>query len=76
MVGDALIVVYGSPNHSFRKNLHRGLNKKNLVLDAPWVIAGDFNPVTSVDEISNPSCMDQRRCTGFNNRIFEHGLID
>ena len=54
-------MVYGSPNHSLLKNLWRDLNQKNMVLDEPWVIAGDFNSVTSVDEISNPDLMDQRR---------------
>ena len=71
-----LTMVYGSPNHSIRKKLWRDLNQKNLVVDEPWVIAWDFNSVTSVEEISNSGLIDQRRCAGFNIWLFEHTLID
>ena len=48
-----LSVVYGSPNSSLRKFLWKDLSKENLDLTYPWLIMGDFNSVTAVEEVSN-----------------------
>ena len=69
-------LVYGSPTYTLRKNLRRDLNQETLKINKPWLIAGDFNSVTHADETSNPDRLDQRRCIGFVNWIFEHGLLD
>lgn len=71
-----LAVVYGSPAHDLRKRLWSDLRKENLNFDGPWLAAGDFNAVSSANEVSNLANFSQRRCGGFNEWIFDQSLID
>ena len=40
------------------------------------MIAGGFNAVANSEDVSDPQKIDHRRCSGQNDWIFEHGLID
>lgn len=71
-----LTVVYGSPTHDLRKRLCKDLRKSNMNVSGPWLVAGDFNAVTTASEVSDSMNFSQRRCADFTNWIFEQGLID
>lgn len=69
-------VVYGSPSHSLRKNLWKNLRQEEININGPWLVAGDFNAVTSPSEISDPTKFSQYRSIDFTDWIFEQGLVD
>ena len=71
-----LSVVYGSPNPSLRRTLWKDLNKNLIDLSEHWMIVGDFNSVTTAEEVSHGGRFDNRRCTGFLNWIYEQELIN
>lgn len=62
-----LSIVYGSPTHGLRKHLWNSLNTSNLRLEGSWLAVGDFNTITTLDEISDSDNFSQRRCAGFTN---------
>ena len=64
------------PNTSLHKRLWARLHQKPNLRTDSWLLAGDFNVVANADELSNPRRWDQRKCSGFNDWIFEHGLVD
>lgn len=71
-----LTVVYASPNVQLRRKLWAALKTSDQKLGIPHLIAGDFNSVTSAEEVSHPINFANHRCTDFNNWIFQEGLID
>ncbi|XP_031099664.1 uncharacterized protein LOC116003863 [Ipomoea triloba] len=71
-----LTLVYGSPNLYLRRRLFSDLSCCSLNFQGPWLLAGDFNSVTSREEVNNPECFSLSRCTDFNNWLFREGLID
>lgn len=71
-----LTVVYASPNNQLRRKLWAALTNTNQNMEVPHLIAGDFNSVTSADEVSHPNSFANHRCIDFNLWIFQEGLID
>ena len=71
-----LSIVYGSPNLTLRKFQWQALHCNKLDLSKPWLVAGDFNAITSGHETSYPGNLDNRRCSLFNEWISNHQLID
>ncbi|XP_031115742.1 uncharacterized protein LOC116019608 [Ipomoea triloba] len=67
-----LTVVYGSPNLSLRRRLFSDLSADNFAVQPCWLICGDFNSVTSREEVSNPHCF----YASSGPRIFREGLMD
>ena len=59
-----------------RKMLWEDLSNRHITITEPGLIVDDFNAITSSKETSRPGRLDQRRCSGFNDWIFELGLID
>lgn len=68
--------VYASPTPLLRQKLWRMLKADMHSISNPWLVAGDFNSVTNMSEVSNPETFSSTRCSGFNNWIFEEGMID
>ena len=48
-----LSVVYGSPNPSLRRTLWKDFNMNLIDLSEHWMIVGDFNSVTTGEEVSH-----------------------
>lgn len=63
-------VVYGSPSLHLRHRLWNSLSRKNISINGPWLVAGDFNAIISNDETSNPDNMGTHRNNDFKNWIF------
>ncbi|XP_019186483.1 PREDICTED: uncharacterized protein LOC109181186 [Ipomoea nil] len=68
--------VYGSPSLTLRRKLFTDLTRQSMGIHEPWLVAGDFNSVTSPDEVSNPDNWHSSRCADFTDWIFQEGLID
>lgn len=45
-------------------------------INNPCLFVNDFDVITSIDEVSNLDNFSQQRCSGFNNWIFQEGLVD
>ncbi|XP_031095145.1 uncharacterized protein LOC115999435 [Ipomoea triloba] len=71
-----LSLVYGSPNISLCKKLFAELSLSNFDRYPCWLACGDFNSVTSIEEVSNAECFNLSRCSDFKEWIFREGLID
>ncbi|XP_031116794.1 uncharacterized protein LOC116020460 [Ipomoea triloba] len=71
-----LTVVYGSPSLHLRRRLWSALSREKTEITSPWLVAGDFNAVTSTDECSNPENVGNHRNSDFKNWIFEEALLD
>lgn len=71
-----MVIVYGSPDHHLRNRLWSDLNHEQLDLCKEWMVAGDFNSVTSCEEVNNLNTFNQRRCRGMKDWVFREGLID
>ncbi|XP_019150525.1 PREDICTED: uncharacterized protein LOC109147318 [Ipomoea nil] len=71
-----LSLVYGSPNQPLRRQLYSELFGSNSGFDGSWLAVGDFNVVTSREEVSNTEGFTQSRCANFNEWIFREGLVD
>lgn len=71
-----LAVVYGSPSVGLRQRLWNDLNLTKLGLDGPLLTVVDFNAVISNTEVSTHGPLAFSRCAGFQDWIFELGLID
>lgn len=69
-------MVYGSPNLSLRRRLFSDLSADNFAVQPCWLICGDFNSVTSREEVSNPHCFYASRSADFLEWIFREGLMD
>ena len=48
-------VVYVSPDYGLRRKLWEALDLTSLGTEGPWLSAGDYNSVMSVDEVSFPT---------------------
>ncbi|XP_019180350.1 PREDICTED: uncharacterized protein LOC109175534 [Ipomoea nil] len=68
--------VYGSPNLSLRKRLFSDLSGHHFYPQGSWLSFGDFNSVTSSNEVSNTEAFTASRCSDFNEWIFREGLVD
>ncbi|XP_019163170.1 PREDICTED: uncharacterized protein LOC109159522 [Ipomoea nil] len=68
--------VYGSPNLSLRKRLFPDLSGHHFYPQGPWLSFGDFNSVTSSNEVSNTEAFTASCCSDFNEWIFREGLVD
>ncbi|XP_031110533.1 uncharacterized protein LOC116014727 [Ipomoea triloba] len=68
--------VYGSPANNLRSKLWENLSNDKLPLHAEWLTVGDYNAVTSMEDVSNKDKFHAHRCTGMRNWIFKEGLID
>lgn len=71
-----LTIVYGNMTHGLRKHLWSTLSRSNLNLEGPWLVTGDFNAVTSTNEVGDSKKFSQARCASFMGWIFEEGLLD
>lgn len=71
-----IIFVYTSPEPSIRERLWKDLRSERLNLHNEWLAVGDFNAVTNMEEVSNPSTFNQRRCKGIIDWMFEESLVD
>lgn len=69
-------VVYASPSSQLRNILWDNLKAEALDLNEAWMAVGDFNAVSSVDEVSNSNTFSTRRCSGMNSWMFDEHLID
>ena len=69
-------LIYGSPSPQLRKFLWSELSSKKLNLNSPWMLAGDFNVVVSMDEVSNPNNFRHRSNSQFSQWLFDEALID
>ncbi|XP_019199146.1 PREDICTED: uncharacterized protein LOC109192895 [Ipomoea nil] len=68
--------VYGSPTHHLRRWLWRELSQSKRGQNGPWLVAADFNSVTSKAETSNYSSYSAQRSSDFVTWIQDEGLID
>ncbi|XP_031130716.1 uncharacterized protein LOC116032354 [Ipomoea triloba] len=69
-------MVYGSPNSLLRKKLFADLTANSPRIQPNWLVCGDFNSVTSREEVSNPDCFNNAKCADFKEWIFQEGLVD
>ncbi|XP_019189720.1 PREDICTED: uncharacterized protein LOC109184127 [Ipomoea nil] len=72
----SLAVVYGSPTHHLRRRLWSELRAHKRGISGPWLLAGDFNAVTSEGETCNYSAYSSQRSSDFVEWIHSEGLID
>ncbi|XP_073046080.1 uncharacterized protein [Primulina eburnea] len=71
-----LTIVYGSPNPTLRKRLWQDLTKENLNIQGSWLSVGDYNSVCNEHETSTTEGATHHRSAGFNDWLFNQGLID
>lgn len=70
-------VVYASPDSTLRKELWTELERIKDSYGRPWVVVGDFNETTSLQERHGSESSEmQRICRDFANWIENQGLID
>lgn len=72
----SIAFVYASPTPHLRRKLWDALSPECLGGKEPWLAIGDFNSVSSADEVSNPNTFALHRNANFNHWIFQEGLID
>lgn len=68
--------IYASPTPHLRRKLWHTLEPGQLGGQRSWIAMGDFNSVSSAEEVSNPETYDLHRNANFNHWIFQEGLID
>ncbi|XP_031120226.1 uncharacterized protein LOC116023370 [Ipomoea triloba] len=71
-----LSVVYGSLAPHLRRRLWKSLCRGKVVVNHPWLIAGDFNAITSNDECTSYNSSGTYRNGDFRNWIFDEALVD
>ncbi|XP_075499925.1 uncharacterized protein LOC142538495 [Primulina tabacum] len=71
-----LSIVYGSPNATLRKRLWQDLTKENLNIAGPWLSIGDYNSVSSEQEVSSTGRVASNRSAGLTDWMFNQGLLD
>lgn len=60
-----MTVVYASPNQTLRNLLWRDLSVNELRINDPWMVVGDFNSVSSPEEVLNDTSYSMRRSSKF-----------
>lgn len=68
--------LYASPTPHLRRKLWNTLAPARFGGHKSWLAVGDFNSVSSAEEVSNPGTYDLHRNAKFNQWIFQEGLID
>jgi len=71
-----LTFVYASPHTQRREILWQELHQVATDCRLPWLLAGDFNETTSLDERNHGGPDMRRRCARFKHWIENNGLID
>lgn len=71
-----IAIVYGSPSRTLRQKLWKDLGNSKGSVNYPWIALGDFNFVTSKEEVSNANSYSDQRSKSFNDWINDEGLID
>lgn len=69
--------IYASPDSTLKRELWEALEEAKRRYNGPWLLGGDFNDTTSMEErvgVGGPEM--QRRCRNFTNWIENNGLID
>nr|GMD52524.1 ribonuclease H [Ipomoea batatas] len=69
-------VVYGSPTHNLRRRMWSELTATKREITGAWMVAGDFNSVTSRVERYNYTTFNSQRSSDFVEWIQNEGLID
>jgi hypothetical protein len=68
--------VYASPNVDRRKSLWYDLTEIANNIKEPWMLAGDFNDISSIEEKRGGVRASERRCKNFREQINACKLID
>ncbi|XP_056691643.1 uncharacterized protein [Spinacia oleracea] len=69
--------IYASPDSSIRRELWEALTIARNNFRGPWLLGGDFNDTTSMEErVGVGGAEMQRRCRNFANWIESNNLID
>lgn len=69
-------VIYASPNSIIRREWWQELEKIKNAYTGPWLLAGDFNETTSINERNGVEGSEiERRCREFSNWIENNSLI-
>ncbi|PWA44555.1 hypothetical protein CTI12_AA523610 [Artemisia annua] len=68
--------IYASPDINKRQELWNNLSTFSESLKMPWLLVGDFNETTTLDERHDGTQDMQRRCDKFKNWIENTSLID
>ncbi|KAJ8451520.1 hypothetical protein Cgig2_018154 [Carnegiea gigantea] len=68
--------VYTSPHFSKRDELWGILEMRASAMNRPWLLVGDFNETTSLDERDHGGSDMARRYVKFNNWIDNNALLD
>jgi hypothetical protein len=68
--------VYASPHEPLRATLWDDLKELSSTIQLPWLVAGDFNDIISVEEKKGGSVASTRKCNIFRDRINACKLID
>lgn len=69
--------IYASPQSLKKQELWRELEQIKANYTAPWLLGGDFNDTTSMEERHGVGGVEmQRRCRLFSERVNADGLID
>lgn len=71
-----LAVVYGNPNVGLRQKLWHALVLAKLRVESHLLVVRDFNAVVSDTEVNTQGPLTHSRNAGFQEWIFELGLID
>ncbi|XP_031116618.1 uncharacterized protein LOC116020273 [Ipomoea triloba] len=69
-------VVYGSPSLHLPKRLWSSLSRNKVLINHPWLIAGDFNAIVSNEESSNPYNPGGHKNGDFRTWIFNEAFVD
>ncbi|XP_019160912.1 PREDICTED: uncharacterized protein LOC109157464 [Ipomoea nil] len=69
-------IVYASPDQRLRRRLWDDLQETKRGILGPWMVAGDFNAVTSQAETLKYTAYNAQRSVEFVNWIHAEGLID
>lgn len=72
----SIAFVYASPTPHLRRKIWSTLKPERFGGRKPWIAVGDFNSVSSAEEVSNRDTFALHRNANFNHWIFQEGLID
>jgi hypothetical protein len=68
--------VYASPNENARHALWEELKRLSVSMNEPWLVAGDFNDISNIEEKKGGVVASMRKCNTFRERINMRSLID
>lgn len=69
--------IYASPDSNLKRELWEALEEAKRRFSGPWILGGDFNDTTSMDErVGIGGSEMQQRCRNFANWVESNGLID